>query len=129
MKKHNLFAFLLAFTFALSACQESNTEPVDTTTFSMTKNKIMLTRTMPMDSTIMFLTCGCYFTVSVESFSGDTSVIHYTKRDATNGAYRIAFDVMADTNVGGGNYTAKIAVMSSGKKGTYRDTLSVEYAK
>jgi hypothetical protein len=129
MKNYRLLLTLFALTIALSSCQESNTEPIDTTTFSMTKDKILLTPSMPMDSSIMFLSCGCKYTLSIESFTGDTNVIHYTMRDATNGAYRVALDAMADTNAEPGSYVAKIAVLSWGKKGTYRDTLSVEYTR
>jgi WD40 repeat protein len=129
MNRHTLSLFLLALALSLSSCQESNTEPVDTITFNMSKNKIMLTRSMPMDSSILFLSCGCKYTLSIESFTGDTSVIHYTERDARNNAYRVALDVTADTNAVPGNYAARIAVLSWGYKGEYRDTLSVEYTR
>lgn len=130
MKKTRLLSAFLVLGFALSACQESNTEPVpNTTSFNMTKERIMLGQMTHMDSSLMFLSCGCRFTLSVEGFAGDTNVIHYRQRDASNGAYRVALDITADTNAAPGAYAARIAVLSFGSKGSYRDTVLVEYTK
>jgi hypothetical protein len=126
MKKYAL----LLLPFLLAACMEAN-DPVEVnyTTMVVSKEKISLGAMMHADSAIVALACGCRFTLSVEDFSGDTNVIRYAQRDATNGAYRVAIDVSGDTLATVGNYTAKIALLSTGSKGTYRDTIYVEYAR
>lgn len=126
MKKYAL----LILPFLLAACQEA-TEPVpNTTKLNLSKESIVLSQNMSMDSSFVFLECGCLFTFSVESFTGDTSVIHYTSRDASTSAHRIAVDVTADTQAATGSYSASIAVLaSSSSKGTYRDTIRVSYLR
>lgn len=128
MKKYAL----LLLPFFLAACQES-TEPADvpnTSKLMVTNDAMHLDRTMHGDSSMVRLECGCHFTFSVEKFSGDTNVIHYTKRDATTpSAYQVALDVHADTLAAVGTYNASIAVLSTGAKGTYRDTISVTYIR
>jgi hypothetical protein len=121
---------LLLLSFLLAACIEA-TGPVETnyTTLLVTKDTITLNDAMNMDSSIVALACGCRFTMSVEKFMGDTSAIHYTQRDASNGAYRVAVDVIADPSVAVGKYSARLAILSTGAKGTYRDTIEVLYTK
>src|SRR4051812_18377634 len=101
MKKYTLLALLCVTPYLLNACMES-TEPAgveNTTSLIVTKEKIMLDAGTVMDSSLVALHCGCHFTFSVESFTGDTNAIHYTERDATNGSYRVAVDVRGDTIV------------------------------
>lgn len=127
MKKYSPILALLL----LAACAES-TEPVTpTTTMNMTKERITLSNMMPMDSSIIFLECGCRFSLSIEKMMGDTNVIHCTQRDAsTLAAHRVALDLHADTSAAPGTYTARFAtVVSSTTKGTFRDTIDVVYTR
>ena len=127
MKKYAL----LLLPFLLIACQEATepAQPVNTSKLNVSKEMIMLSKDMPMDTSFVYLECGCFFNFSVESFAGDTDVIHYTSRDASDGSHRRAVDVAADTDAPAGTYTASIAVLSYGGKGTYRDTINVSYVR
>jgi hypothetical protein len=124
MKKYSPILALLL----LAACAES-TEPVTpSTTMHMTKERITLNTMMPMDSSIVFLECGCKFSLSIENMMGDTSIIHCTTRDASNSAHRVALDVSADPAAPVGSYSTRYAIkVHSDSKGTYRDTIEVEY--
>ncbi len=128
MKKYAL----LLLPFLLAACQETTdpVQPVNTSKLNVSKVTMALSQDMLMDSSFVFLECGCYFSFRVEGFTGDTSVIRYTSRDASTGTHRVAVDVTADTQAAAGSYAASIAVLaSSATKGTYRDTIRVQYLK
>jgi hypothetical protein len=120
---------LLVLPFLLASCVETNDPVLPTTHMNVTKHQILLSPAMPMDSALVALECGCRFTLSVEKFAGDTSVIHYSQRDASNGASRVAVDVTADTLAAIGSYSARLAILSTGAKGTFRDTIYVEYTR
>jgi hypothetical protein len=128
MKKYAL----LLLPCLLVACQETievADGPVNTSKLLISKDAMTLTQAMHADTSYVYLECGCHFNFSVESFKGDTSVIHYTSRDASTGTTRRAVDVTADTDAPAGTYSASIAVLSTGGKGTYRDTITVSYTR
>jgi hypothetical protein len=124
MRKYSLLLLL----FILASCQES-TEPVEQSTLEVSKSVINLNVMTPKDSSYVELSCGCRFTLSVEKFIGDTNVIHFSQRDASTGRHRVALDIWADTLANEGNYAASLAILSTGGKGTFRDTIHVAYAR
>jgi hypothetical protein len=126
MKGYSLLLSLAVLAFSISSCQET-TDPVETSTMLISKKKITLNSAMHMDSSFVALSCGCRFTLNVEKFLGDTNAIHYTQRDASNGSHRVALDITGDTLAATGTYTARIAVLNFGSKGTFRDTIDVSY--
>lgn len=132
--KRSLFSFVflaLLSALFLSSCQESD-NPVDNGSLSelqLSKEQILLSSAASIDSSYVSLVCGCRFTLSVEGFSGDTSAIHFEQYDASTAAYRVAVKFTGDQLAAPGIYSAKLALRSSGSKGTYRDTIKVEYTR
>ena len=126
MKKYSPILALLL----LAACAESSDPVTPTTTMNMTKERITLSNMMPMDSSIVFLECGCRFSLSIEEMMGDTNVIHCTTRDASTSAHRVALDISADPNAAVGTYSTRYAIKAhSDSKGTFRDTIHVVYTR
>lgn len=128
MKKYSLLFTLCLLPLFVAACQET-TDPVETSTLLVSKKQINLNTATHMDSSMVALSCGCRFTLSVEKFLGDTNAIHIAQRDASNGSHRVAVDVTGDTLAAMGNYTARVAILSTGSKGTFRDTIDVSYIR
>ncbi|HET6512958.1 MAG TPA: hypothetical protein VFH43_12240 [Candidatus Kapabacteria bacterium] len=127
MKK---YATLFLLAGLLSACMSDTTEPApEASTFHLSKERMQLNAGNPADSSHAFLSCGCRFTLNVESFTGDTNVIHYSQRDASTTATRVGIYANGDLNAEPGNYAARLAVLSTGSKGTFRDTIYIEYTR
>jgi hypothetical protein len=128
MKK---FATLLLLAFAVSSCvKEVEPEQAEQSTLIVSKDTIALTNGHVTDSSIVQLSCGCNFELTIEHLSGDTNVIDISQTNVSNGAHRIALAFTADTLAAAGTYAADVAFLShSVTKGTFRDTIHVTYTR
>lgn len=113
----------------LYGCQETVVEPDEKSTLQVSAENLALTMTTPVDSSLVRLSCGCMFTLIVEGYTGDTSVIGFDDYDASDGVHRVGLTFTADTGVPAGTYTTALAFLSTGGKGDFRDTIHVTYTK
>lgn len=120
----------LLFIGLLSGCANDTTEEKPSSTMILSKESIALTQTTPIDSATVRLSCGCGFNLIVESYTGDTTVIRYETRavdDLTAKTMAMVFRPIENAAVG--SYSAKLAFLNTGEKGSFRDTISVTYTK
>ena len=125
------YLLIFALTVGLVACTtDSPSEEKPASTLILSTDQINLSEASPIDSAIVKLSCGCGFSLVVESFSGDTSVIGYETREVEDlTAKTMAIVFRPNSGASAGNYSAKLAFLSTGSKGKFRDTIRVSYAK
>lgn len=116
----------------LYGCQETTTDPPikPASTLIVSAESLALTKAAPVDSSIVRLSCGCNFTLVVEGYTGDTSVISFDDHDASTLEYTgRGLTFTADTTSAAGTYSAALAFLSTGSKGDFRDTIHVTYTR
>ena len=110
----------------LSGCTNDTTEQKPSSTMILSKESIVLTAATPIDSATVKLSCGCGFSLVVESYAGDTSMIRYVTRTVDDPTAKTMAMVFSPAdNAPAGSYSAKLAFLNTGDKGNFRDTVTV----
>lgn len=125
------FSILGLCLLALASCTSDPPDPSTTTSsLLVSKDEIVLTPASPLDSATVKLSCGCGFNLAIEHFEAEFDAIKYSTnklKDPQAITYSIVFQPSG--NVPNGTYTGKLALLSTGAKGNYRDTIQVSYVK
>lgn len=114
----------------LAGCTSDPVIEETPSTMMLSKKNLTLTYATPIDSATVRLSCGCGFNLVVENFTGDTSAIRYQTREVDDlTAHTMAMVFSPAENTSAGSYSAKLAFLSTGKKGNFRDTVTVHYTR
>jgi hypothetical protein len=104
--------------------------PIETQKSSLivTNSLYTITPAKRVDSSIVELECGCHFDFIVENYMGDTNDVKYKQFDAkTAQSHRVGIEFTGSPKAPKGTHEVKLAFLSTGSKGDYRDTITVMY--
>lgn len=113
--------FVAATTFV--SCSPTS-GPSETNDITLSDKAFALTNVNTADTSIAALVCGCPFTLSVVSYKGDTSAIHYTipLLGSTVTSFRV---ILKGESVPPATYHSELVV--SGGKNNFLDTIITTY--
>lgn len=115
---------LLVAAAAIASCAPTS-GPSETNDITLSDKAFALTKINTADTSIASLICGCPFNIEVVSYTGDTSVIHYSIPLMGNTLSSFRVILSGDAGVAPRTYTSEL-VVKGGEKG-FLDTINTTY--